>query len=93
MSVSPVMDRFRQTMAGRFREETNPFGDVVLHVAPPVLHGALQALRDSGLDLLLDVTAIDRLELPENSPRFEVVYVMRPSLGVQALLRRWQYHH
>jgi NADH-quinone oxidoreductase subunit C/D len=75
------MDRFRQVMAGRFREEANPFGDVVLHVVPAELHGALQALRDSGMDLLLDVTAVDHLELPGGGPRFEVVYVMRPSLA------------
>ncbi|RPJ41393.1 MAG: NADH-quinone oxidoreductase subunit D, partial [Candidatus Latescibacterota bacterium] len=40
------------------------------------------SLRDEhGFDMLLEVTAVDHLELPDPSPRFDVVYILRPALG------------
>lgn len=69
-------------MAGAVREEPNPFGDTVFRVEPSGLRDVLRSLRDEhGFDLLLDVTAVDRLELPDSKPRFDVVYILRPSVG------------
>jgi len=79
---SPSLDRFRSRLAGAVREEPNPFGDTVFRVEPSGLRDVLRSLRDEhGFDLLLDVTAVDRLELPDSKPRFDVVYILRPSVG------------
>ncbi len=75
------LDPFRREMAGRAEEEANPFGDPVFRVAPENVRPVLQFLRDRcGFDLLLDITAVDGLELPRKE-RFDVVYNMRPSLS------------
>lgn len=37
---------------------------------------ALQTLRDAGMDQLVDITAVDMLEYPGASDRFEVVYLL-----------------
>ncbi|MFN6399021.1 MAG: NADH-quinone oxidoreductase subunit C [Planctomycetota bacterium] len=37
---------------------------------------ALQALRDGGMDQLIDITAVDMLEYPGATDRFEVVYLL-----------------
>ena len=62
------------------------FGDAVLAfegegddarilAAPERAHDVLASLRDRhGYNILIDLTAVDRLGLPEASPRFEVVY-------------------
>ncbi|MBM3319062.1 MAG: NADH-quinone oxidoreductase subunit D [Candidatus Eisenbacteria bacterium] len=54
----------------------------MFRVEPSGLRDVLRSLRDEhGFDLLLDVTAVDRLELPDSKPRFDVVYILRPSVG------------
>lgn len=47
-------------------------------VAVPVSHiaAALQTLRDAGMDQLVDITAVDMLEYPGATDRFEVVYLL-----------------
>jgi NADH-quinone oxidoreductase subunit C/D len=78
----PSLDRFRSRLAGTIREEPNPFGDAVFRAEPSDLRDVLRSLRDEhGFDLLLDVTAVDHLELPDSKPRFDVVYILRPSVG------------
>jgi NADH-quinone oxidoreductase subunit C len=37
---------------------------------------ALRALRDAGMDQLIDITAVDLLEYPGATDRFEVVYLL-----------------
>jgi len=37
---------------------------------------ALKALRDAGMDQLIDITAVDMLEYPGATDRFEVVYLL-----------------
>ncbi|MCE2813346.1 MAG: NADH-quinone oxidoreductase subunit C [Planctomycetota bacterium] len=37
---------------------------------------ALEALRDAGMDQLVDITAVDMLEYPGATDRFEVVYLL-----------------
>jgi NADH-quinone oxidoreductase subunit C len=37
---------------------------------------ALEALRDAGMDQLVDITAVDMLEFPGATDRFEVVYLL-----------------
>jgi len=37
---------------------------------------ALETLRDAGLDQLVDITAVDMLEYPGATDRFEVVYLL-----------------
>ncbi|MFH1680582.1 MAG: NADH dehydrogenase (quinone) subunit D [Candidatus Eisenbacteria bacterium] len=69
-------------MAGKAREEPNPFGEVVFRAAPEDLRSVLRSLRDDHrFDMLLDITAIDCLELPCSKPRFDVVYILRRSVG------------
>ncbi|MBN1826227.1 MAG: NADH dehydrogenase (quinone) subunit D [Candidatus Eisenbacteria bacterium] len=69
-------------MEGKVRVEGNPFGDLVFRTEREHLPAALRALRDDhGFDMLLDTTVVDRLELPDREPRFDLVYNMRPSLG------------
>jgi NADH-quinone oxidoreductase subunit C len=49
-----------------------PLGDAVIEVVTPrELHARLEALRNVGYTMLLDLGAVDYLE---RSPRFEVVY-------------------
>jgi len=47
-------------------------------VAVPASHiaAALQTLRDAGMDQLVDITAVDMLEYPGATDRFEVVYLL-----------------
>lgn len=82
MSDGTTGERVRRALGGKAREEANPFGDAVFRAEPADLRAVLGALRDGhGFDLLLDVTAVDRLELAEPSPRFDVVYTLRPARG------------
>jgi NADH-quinone oxidoreductase subunit C len=37
---------------------------------------ALESLRDAGMDQLIDITAVDMLEYPGATDRFEVVYLL-----------------
>ncbi|MFM8398288.1 MAG: NADH-quinone oxidoreductase subunit C, partial [Pirellula sp.] len=37
---------------------------------------ALETLRDAGMDQLVDITAVDMLEYPGATDRFEVVYLL-----------------
>jgi len=37
---------------------------------------ALKALRDAGMDQLIDITAVDMLEYPGATDRFEVIYLL-----------------
>ena len=40
------------------------------------LSSALTAARDAGMDQLIDITAVDLLEYPDATDRFEVVYLL-----------------
>ncbi len=51
--------------------------ETTILVEPPALVAVCRFLKDSpdlAFDLLSSVTAVDRLALPEHTPRFEVVY-------------------
>ncbi|MFN6139275.1 MAG: NADH-quinone oxidoreductase subunit C [Planctomycetota bacterium] len=45
-------------------------------VPAATIAGALEALRDAGMDQLVDITAVDMLEYPGATDRFEVVYLL-----------------
>lgn len=69
-------------MEGKAAREENRFGDVVFRVERDDLREALRTLHDNhDCDILLDVTAIDRLRLAGSEPRFDLVYILRHSLG------------
>jgi NADH-quinone oxidoreductase subunit C len=49
--------------------------DAVLRANPARVHELLEALKNRhGFNVLVDLTAVDRLKLGDNAPRFEVVY-------------------
>lgn len=45
-------------------------------VSAAKIAAALEALRDAGMDQLVDITAVDMLEYPGATDRFEVVYLL-----------------
>ncbi|MCY3006828.1 MAG: NADH-quinone oxidoreductase subunit C [Planctomycetota bacterium] len=57
-------------------------------VAVPASHiaQALGVLRDAGMDQLVDITAVDMLEYPGATDRFEVVYLLLDTQSGQRLI-------
>ena len=69
---------------GKVREEPSAAPQTAIRVDPEHLRPVMKSLRDDhGFDMLLDATAVDRLELPGvgGEERFDVVYILRPALG------------
>lgn len=50
------------------------------------LAASLRALRDLGMDQLVDITAVDLLEYPGASDRYEVVYLLLNTTSGQRLI-------
>jgi NADH-quinone oxidoreductase subunit C len=75
-------------------------------VAPDKLFAALEALKEAGFDLLVDITAVDYLHYPDATDRFGIVYVLantatgerlivktfvnEPDPGVPSAFRLWR---
>lgn len=69
-------------LAARFPQEvekvySTPQGDDYVVVRPAGLRAVAQACKADGFTLFVSMCAVDRLLLPEPTPRFEVVYQVR----------------
>ncbi len=76
-SESLVLQRLREQFGPALLEVKIWRNETTILLAPSDLPRVCRFLRDDpglAFDLLLDVTGVDRLRLPESSPRFEVVY-------------------
>ena len=74
---SLVLQRLREQFGQALLEVKVWRNETTVVLARQDLMQACRFLRDDpdlAFDFLSDVTAVDRLELPESSPRFEVVY-------------------
>ena len=74
---SLVLQRLREQFGQALLEVKVWRNETTVVLAPPDLQRVCRFLRDDpnlAFDFLSDVTAVDRLELPESSPRFEVVH-------------------
>ncbi len=79
MDGSAILARLRGRLGARVLETHEHHGD---HTAVITAEGIVDALRfcrdepDLGLDMLMDLTAVDYLKYPgrEDGPRFDVVY-------------------
>ena len=74
---SLVLQRLRAQVGDALAEVKQWRNETTVVLAPRDLVRVCRFLReepDLAFDLLSDVTAVDRLQLPEASPRFEVVY-------------------
>lgn len=72
-----VLQRLREQLPEALLEVRVWRNETTVVVRPPELPRICRFLRDDSdlaFDFLSDVTGVDRLLLPENSPRFEVVY-------------------
>lgn len=73
-ALDRIAERFPQALVERYVDRTGaPWGVVRAEALPSV---AQLVKGDPALDfkLFTSIDAVDRLQLPENSPRFEVVY-------------------
>jgi NADH-quinone oxidoreductase subunit C len=73
-ALDRIAERFPQALGERYVDRTGaPWGVVRAEALPAV---AQLVKADPALDfkLFTSIDAVDRLQLPENSPRFEVVY-------------------
>jgi len=50
------------------------------------IHSILSAFRELGMDQLCDLTAVDMLEYPEATDRFEVVYLLLNTVSGQRVI-------
>jgi NADH-quinone oxidoreductase subunit C len=67
-----VFEQIRESLADLTGETTVAHGILVLEIEPQRLLEVVRALRDEfGLDMFLDVTAVD---WPQREPRFDVVW-------------------
>ena len=76
---SLVLQRLREQFGEALREVKVWRNETTVVLSPQDLVRVCRFLRDDpdlAFDLLSDVTAVDRLQLPQSSPRFEVVYHM-----------------
>ncbi len=74
---SLVLQRLRGRFGDALLEATVWRHETTIRLAPETLVEVCRYLRDDpdlGFDFLSSVTGVDRLTLPENAPRFEVVY-------------------
>ena len=74
---SLVVQRLREQFEDPQLEVKVWRNETTVILRPQDLQRACRFLRDDpdlGFDFLSDVTGVDRLNLPDNSPRFEVVY-------------------
>jgi len=74
---SLVLQRLREQFGEALREVKVWRNETTVVLSPQDLVRVCRFLRDDSdmaFDLLSDVTAVDRLQLPQSSPRFEVVY-------------------
>jgi len=74
---SLVLQRLREQLGGALLEVKVWRNETTVVLAPQDLVRVCRLLRDDpdlAFDFLSDVTGVDRLNLPEASPRFEVVY-------------------
>jgi NADH-quinone oxidoreductase subunit C len=74
---SPVLPRLRERFGQSLLEVKVWRNETTVVVRPQDLQGVCRFLRDDpalSFDFLSDLTGVDRLKLPESSPRFEVVY-------------------
>ena len=74
---SLVLQRLREQFEDPQLEVKVWRNETTVILRPQGLQRACRFLRDDpdlGFDFLSDVTGVDRLNLPDNSPRFEVVY-------------------
>ncbi len=72
-----VLQRLRAQVGDALAEVRQWRNETTVVLAPRDLERVCRFLRDEpdlAFDLLSDVTAVDRLLLPQSSPRFEVVY-------------------
>lgn len=77
MAESLVLQRLREQFGQALLEVRVWRNETTVVLAPPDLPRVCRFLRDDPdlvFDFLADVTGVDRLRLPESSPRFEVVY-------------------
>ena len=74
---SLVLQRLREQFGQALLEVKVWRNETTVVVRPQDIQGVCRFLRDDpdlAFDFLSDVTGVDRLKLPESSPRFEVVY-------------------
>ena len=74
---SLVLQRLREQFGEALRDVKVWRNETTVVLSPQDLVRVCRFLRDDpdlAFDLLSDVTAVDRLQLPQSSPRFEVVY-------------------
>lgn len=74
---SLVLQRLREQFGGALLDVKVWRNEITVILRPADLVRVCRFLRDDpdmAFDFLSDVTSVDRLKLPENSPRFEVVY-------------------
>ncbi len=74
---SLVLQRLREQFGEALREVKVWRNETTVVLSPQDLVRVCRFLRDDpnmAFDLLSDVTAVDRLQLPQSSPRYEVVY-------------------
>jgi NADH-quinone oxidoreductase subunit C len=72
-----VLQRLREHVGDALREVKVWRHETTILLAPPDLLRVCRFLKDGpelAFDFLSSVTGVDRLSLPDNSPRFEVVY-------------------
>ena len=48
--------------------------DTIVRVRPAAIHDVLSFLKQRGFNMLVDLTAVDRMKLPDHDPRFELTY-------------------
>jgi NADH-quinone oxidoreductase subunit C len=74
-TAGPLVERIGRSLGAPGVEVLESLGMPVLQIAPGQLLDVVQTLRTQfGFDMLLDVTAVDWLGQPGDSPRFEVVW-------------------
>jgi NADH-quinone oxidoreductase subunit C len=74
-AVGPLVERIGRSLGAQGVEVLESLGMPVLQIAPAQLREVVDALRTQfGFDMLLDLTAVDWLGQPGDSPRFEVVW-------------------
>jgi len=72
MDLASLLERLKNFDAVGAVEGTGL--DTVVRVGLPGLRPLLAALKQAGFNMLVDVTAVDRMKLPDHDPRFEVTY-------------------
>lgn len=74
MELASILEALKPELAEGFLGAEGAGDDTIVRVQPEAAHKALSFLKAQGFNMLVDLTAVDRLKLSDNAPRFEVTY-------------------